>query len=178
MAAGTAGCTPIDQPAPRWSAYIHKLRRMGVEVETLHERLGSPSLWRAAMRPLQVHLGRVNAPREVSSQSTRWDALCGLLAHPGRLPRSAPHPLAGAAHQGQDQDRILAPPPGAHHRSLLGRLRPGEPPRPGGVPWQEVSPPLSAAPSGFPTSRPGCIMCWTAPRSCLSRPSRNASSGS
>ena len=35
--AGTAGCTPIDQPAPRWSAYIFDLRGMGVEIDTLHE---------------------------------------------------------------------------------------------------------------------------------------------
>ena len=42
MNAGLAGCTPIDQPAPRWSAYVHKLRRKGVEVETLHERHGPP----------------------------------------------------------------------------------------------------------------------------------------
>jgi len=32
--AGKAGCTPIKQPAPRWSAYIHNLRNMGVEIKT------------------------------------------------------------------------------------------------------------------------------------------------
>lgn len=42
LATGRAGCTPIDQPAPRWSAYVYKLRRMGVEVETLTERHGPP----------------------------------------------------------------------------------------------------------------------------------------
>lgn len=35
--AGTAGCTPIDNPAPRWSAYIFDLRGMGIEIETIHE---------------------------------------------------------------------------------------------------------------------------------------------
>lgn len=35
--AGLAGCTPIDNPAPRWSAYIFDLRSMGVEIETIHE---------------------------------------------------------------------------------------------------------------------------------------------
>jgi hypothetical protein len=35
--AGTAGCTPIDSPAPRWSAYIFELRGIGVEIDTLHE---------------------------------------------------------------------------------------------------------------------------------------------
>jgi hypothetical protein len=35
--AGKAGCTPIDNPAPRWSAYIFDLRGMGIEIETIHE---------------------------------------------------------------------------------------------------------------------------------------------
>lgn len=28
--AGERGCTPIDQPGPRWSGYVHKLRRAGI----------------------------------------------------------------------------------------------------------------------------------------------------
>jgi Winged helix domain len=42
MAAGAKGCTPIDNPAPRWSAYVHKLRRMGIDIETIDERHGGP----------------------------------------------------------------------------------------------------------------------------------------
>ncbi len=39
--AGNRGCTPIDNPAPRWSAYVHKLRSVyGVEIETVHEAHG------------------------------------------------------------------------------------------------------------------------------------------
>jgi len=38
--AGIAGCTPIDNPAPRWSAYIFDLREMGVEIETITEPHG------------------------------------------------------------------------------------------------------------------------------------------
>lgn len=38
--AGPKGCTPIDQPAPRWSAYIHTLRRRGVGIETVREPHG------------------------------------------------------------------------------------------------------------------------------------------
>lgn len=37
LAAGQRGCTPIDQPAPRWSHYIFKLRGMGFIIETIHE---------------------------------------------------------------------------------------------------------------------------------------------
>jgi hypothetical protein len=38
--AGATGCTPIDQPAPRWSAYVHTLRGRGVPIETLTEPHG------------------------------------------------------------------------------------------------------------------------------------------
>lgn len=38
--AGEKGVTPIDNPAPRWSGYIHNLRRAGVLIETVHEKHG------------------------------------------------------------------------------------------------------------------------------------------
>jgi len=37
MRAGRKGCTPIEQPGPRWSGYVHKLREQGVQIETIHE---------------------------------------------------------------------------------------------------------------------------------------------
>ncbi|ODT70928.1 MAG: hypothetical protein ABS75_10955 [Pelagibacterium sp. SCN 63-23] len=40
--AGTKGCTPIDHPGPRWSAYVFELRKLGVVIETLHEKHGGP----------------------------------------------------------------------------------------------------------------------------------------
>ena len=40
VTAGRMGCTPILHPAPRWSAYIHDLRKLGVEIETLTEKHG------------------------------------------------------------------------------------------------------------------------------------------
>ncbi|WP_134682436.1 winged helix domain-containing protein [Paracoccus ravus] len=40
--AGGKGCTPITEPAPRWSAYVHKLRKMGIPIETRHEKHGGP----------------------------------------------------------------------------------------------------------------------------------------
>jgi hypothetical protein len=39
-AAGPKGCTPRTEPAPRWSAYVHKLRERGVPIETLREEHG------------------------------------------------------------------------------------------------------------------------------------------
>lgn len=38
--AGARGCTPIDNPAPRWAAYVHNLRDLGVEIETITEKHG------------------------------------------------------------------------------------------------------------------------------------------
>ena len=43
--AGDAGCTPLTHPGPRWSGYVHKLRRRGVRIDTI------PELWRAVCRP-------------------------------------------------------------------------------------------------------------------------------
>lgn len=37
MRAGKTGCTPISRPAPRWSDYVFKARRLGFNVETVHE---------------------------------------------------------------------------------------------------------------------------------------------
>ena len=41
--AGPRGCTPIDHPGPRWSGYVHNLRReYGLTIETVNERHGPP----------------------------------------------------------------------------------------------------------------------------------------
>ena len=41
--AGPKGCTPIDNPAPRWSAYIFKLRHdYDIAIETVVEPHGGP----------------------------------------------------------------------------------------------------------------------------------------
>lgn len=40
IAAGPRGCTPVEKPAPRWSAYIFNLRGQGVDVETITETHG------------------------------------------------------------------------------------------------------------------------------------------
>jgi hypothetical protein len=38
LAAGERGCTPIDTPGPRWSGYVHDLRKLGIAIETIRER--------------------------------------------------------------------------------------------------------------------------------------------
>ncbi|TQX88441.1 MULTISPECIES: hypothetical protein [unclassified Rhizobium] len=40
--AGSAGCTPIDHPGPRWSHYVFKLRGFGFAIETIDEKHGGP----------------------------------------------------------------------------------------------------------------------------------------
>jgi hypothetical protein len=41
IAAGAAGCTPIDNPGPRWSGYIFKLKRIyRLNIETITEMHG------------------------------------------------------------------------------------------------------------------------------------------
>lgn len=42
IAAGANGVTPITEPAPRWSAYVFNLRRMGLSIETRHESHAGP----------------------------------------------------------------------------------------------------------------------------------------
>ncbi|PYE88777.1 winged helix domain-containing protein [Phyllobacterium leguminum] len=42
LRAGDAGCTPLHNPALRWSHYIFKLRQAGIVVETIHEEHGGP----------------------------------------------------------------------------------------------------------------------------------------
>ena len=41
-AANENGCTPIDNPGPRWSGYVHKLRKTGIVIETIREVHGGP----------------------------------------------------------------------------------------------------------------------------------------
>lgn len=60
MAAGANGCTPIDAPGPRWSAYIFELRRMGVQIETIHERHAGPFPGNHARYRLESTVTRLN----------------------------------------------------------------------------------------------------------------------
>jgi hypothetical protein len=40
LADGDHGCTPIDTPGPRWSDYVFKLRRRGIDIATITEPHG------------------------------------------------------------------------------------------------------------------------------------------
>jgi hypothetical protein len=57
--AGPKGCTPIMEPAgPRWAAYVHDLREMGVEIETCHEPHGGDFPGTHARYVLRAHVER------------------------------------------------------------------------------------------------------------------------
>ena len=42
IAAGPKGCTPIDHPGPRWSAYKFNLKELGVEIDKITEMHDGP----------------------------------------------------------------------------------------------------------------------------------------
>ena len=43
ITAGAEGCTPIDNPGPRWSHYVFKLKRVyGLAIQTVTEGHGGP----------------------------------------------------------------------------------------------------------------------------------------
>ena len=42
IAAGPKGCTPIDYPGPRWSAYKFNLKELGVEIDKITEMHDGP----------------------------------------------------------------------------------------------------------------------------------------
>ena len=39
---GEKGCTPIDNPAPAWAAYVQNLRAKGFDIVTVTEPHGGP----------------------------------------------------------------------------------------------------------------------------------------
>lgn len=60
ITAGAKGCTPIDTPGPRWSAYVHNLRSLGVPIDTLHESHGGPFAGSHARYVLKATVTRSN----------------------------------------------------------------------------------------------------------------------
>jgi hypothetical protein len=42
MAAGAAGCSTFDCPAPRWSSYVYRLRKLGTVIDTVREPHDGP----------------------------------------------------------------------------------------------------------------------------------------
>lgn len=67
--AGERGCTPINNPAPRWSHYVFLLRRHGLNVETIDESHGGPFAGSHARYVLRSKLQVISTDR--SGQNRR-----------------------------------------------------------------------------------------------------------
>ena len=72
--AGDGGCTPIDHPGPRWSAYVHKLRRMGIDIQTITEAHGGPFKGTHARYILRTIVHRLSAPAGTGAGQSAADA--------------------------------------------------------------------------------------------------------
>ncbi len=57
--AGAMGCTPITNPAPRWSGYVFDLRERGVPIDTLHEPHGGEFAGTHGRYILRAHVVRI-----------------------------------------------------------------------------------------------------------------------
>jgi hypothetical protein len=63
IAAGERGCTPIDMPGPRWSAYVFDLRKLGFVVETVREHHGGDFPGEHARYVLRSPVAIVDGPQ-------------------------------------------------------------------------------------------------------------------
>ena len=66
IAAGNEGCTPIDTPGPRWSDYVFKLRRRGIDIVTIKETHGGPYAGTHARYVLRSKIERLS-PLQVAA---------------------------------------------------------------------------------------------------------------
>lgn len=64
VAAGENGCTPIEKPGPRWSAYVFDLRSMGVDIQTIREPHAGPFEGTHARYVLRSQVTRADGGRE------------------------------------------------------------------------------------------------------------------
>jgi hypothetical protein len=72
--AGESGCTPIDHPGPRWSAYVHKLRRLGLDIATVTEPHGGPFKGTHARYILRTSVRRLTAADSAGASRRMADA--------------------------------------------------------------------------------------------------------
>jgi hypothetical protein len=89
ITAGNAGCTPIDRPGPRWSGYIHKLRRVyGLNGDD--RRAAWRRVFRSACKVRAAFQGAIRRSRRrpasrgqlMSSKYDRWNEnRAAVVAH-------------------------------------------------------------------------------------------------
>lgn len=69
--AGERGCTPINNPAPRWSHYTWLLRKRGLVVETIHEPHGGAYSGTHARYVLRTPLQIIETIRQNEKRRSR-----------------------------------------------------------------------------------------------------------
>ena len=72
--AGDEGCTPIYSPGPRWSSYVHKLRRRGLDIQTITETHGGPFKGTHARYILRTTVHRLSEPTTATARRSGADA--------------------------------------------------------------------------------------------------------
>ncbi len=65
--AGIRGCTLLSHAGPRWSGYVHKLRKAGLMVETVHESHGGLFAGRHARYVLRSRVRLLGGPLQVAA---------------------------------------------------------------------------------------------------------------
>lgn len=71
ISAGAAGVSVIDRPVPRWSCYVHRLRRRGMVIETVREAHGGTYAGRHGRYVLRQPVSVVTAVRARASSHDR-----------------------------------------------------------------------------------------------------------
>jgi hypothetical protein len=67
LVAGTTGCTTLENPAPRVSHYVFKLRtKFGLNIETITEQHDGPYAGHHARYVLRSRVERVDIEREAA----------------------------------------------------------------------------------------------------------------
>jgi hypothetical protein len=73
ISGGLVGITPIERPAPRWSHYIHKLRRAGIHIDTIDEKHGGAFAGTHARYMLRTSVRVVDVLRQNDAKTRRKD---------------------------------------------------------------------------------------------------------
>jgi hypothetical protein len=60
LGAGAYSCTPIETPGPRWSDYVFKLRRRGIDIATVTETHDGPYAGHHARYVLKSKIERLS----------------------------------------------------------------------------------------------------------------------
>src|SRR5262249_24716537 len=95
QASGERGCTPIDHPGPRWSGYVHDLRKLGFVIVTIHEADGGSFPGGECLDGPRSQIQKAEKPGGggVSPPPATWKAVGEVLPSPAPLPHPEPRTI-------------------------------------------------------------------------------------